>query len=88
MSKTKTTKSWIWICILLISLFMIIVGTFEIFQFENLKLHGRIAALGFLLQASYFIREYFINVKSKKEKKIPIKKPLQVVRPEVAYETK
>ena len=66
-SQTKTIKAWIWISILLASLFMIMVGTFDIFQFENPKTQGRIAASGFLLQASYFCREYYIKVISKKK---------------------
>jgi len=47
-------KSWIWIAILILSLIFILVGTFELFEFENPKLNKRISVIGFFLQVIYF----------------------------------
>ena len=47
-------KSWFWITILILSLIFILVGTFELFDFENIKLNKRISAIGFLLQVVFY----------------------------------
>ena len=49
-------KSWIWIFILFLSLIFILVGFFELFEFENPKLNKRISAIGFFYN-------WFISVK-------------------------
>jgi len=35
-------KNWVWIVVLILSLILIIMGTFEVFEFENPKLNKRI----------------------------------------------
>lgn len=52
-------KSWIWIVILILSLIFILVGTFELFEFENPKLNKRISAIGFFLQVIYFSKMFW-----------------------------
>lgn len=52
-------KSWIWISILFLSLIFILVGIFELFEFENPKLNKRISAIGFFLQVIYFSKMFW-----------------------------
>ena len=52
-------KSWIWIFILFLSLIFILVGFFELFEFENPKLNKRISAIGFFLQLVYFSKMFW-----------------------------
>ena len=52
-------KSWIWISVLIISLVFILVGTFEIIEFENPKLNKRISGVGFLLQVVYYSKMFW-----------------------------
>ncbi|WP_036155166.1 hypothetical protein [Maribacter forsetii] len=52
-------KSWIWIFILFLSLIFILVGFFELFEFENPKLNKRISAIGFFLQVIYFSKMFW-----------------------------
>jgi hypothetical protein len=52
-------KSWIWITILILSLIFILVGAFELFEFENQKLNKRISAIGFFLQVIYFSKMFW-----------------------------
>ncbi len=54
-------KSWIWIFILFLSLFFILVGIFELFEFENPKLNKRISAIGFFLQVIYFSKMFWFK---------------------------
>ncbi len=55
-------KSWIWIFILFLSLIFILVGFFELFEFENPKLNKRISAIGFFLQVIYFSKMFCIKI--------------------------
>jgi hypothetical protein len=52
-------KSWIWITILILSLIFILVGAFELFEFESQKLNKRISAIGFFLQVIYFSKMFW-----------------------------
>ncbi|PHN92591.1 hypothetical protein CSC80_16740 [Maribacter sp. 6B07] len=52
-------KSWIWIFVLFLSLIFILVGFFELFEFENPKLNKRISAIGFFLQLVYFSKMFW-----------------------------
>lgn len=54
-------KNWGWIIILILSLFFIVSGTFEFFEFENPKINKRIAAIGFLLQTIYFTKMFWFK---------------------------
>jgi DNA modification methylase len=52
-------RNWIWIVILILSLIFILVGTFELFEFENPKLNKRMSAIGFFLQVIYFSKMFW-----------------------------
>jgi len=52
-------KNWIWIIVLIISLVLILAGTFEFFDFENPKLNKRISAIGFFLQVIYYSKMFW-----------------------------
>ncbi|WP_452219169.1 hypothetical protein [Lacinutrix undariae] len=54
-------KNWGWIIILILSLFFIVFGTFEFFEFENPKINKRISAVGFLLQTIYFTKMFWFK---------------------------
>lgn len=63
------TISTIWAVILVLSLLLILAGTFEFFQFENPKTNNRISALGFILQVAYYGKEYYYRVILPKKKR-------------------
>ena len=48
-----TMLNWIWIVIVVLSVVFILIGTFEIFEFENSEINKRISFVGFLLQVIY-----------------------------------
>ena len=50
------TKNPIWITVLIISLFFIIIGTFEVFEFQNPKTNKIITVTGFILQSIFYTR--------------------------------
>ena len=50
------TKNPIWNAVLIISLIFIIIGTFEIFEFQNPKTNKIITVTGFLLQVIFYSR--------------------------------
>lgn len=54
-------KNWGWIILLILSLFFIVSGTFEFFEFENPKINKRIAAIGFFLQIIYFTKMFWLK---------------------------
>ncbi|WP_437370992.1 hypothetical protein [Maribacter litoralis] len=52
-------NNWIWIVILIISLIFILIGSFELIEFENPKLNKSISAIGFFLQVIYFSKMFW-----------------------------
>ena len=52
-------RNWIWIAILILSLIFILIGTFELFEFENPKLNKRISAIGFFIQVIYYSKMFW-----------------------------
>lgn len=52
-------RNWIWISILIIALIFILIGSFDVFDFENPKMNNWISAVGFLLQVIYFTRIFW-----------------------------
>jgi len=52
-------RNSIWIAILILSLFFILAGAFELIEFENPKLNKRISAIGFFLQVIYFSKMFW-----------------------------
>ncbi|MFS4418274.1 hypothetical protein [Maribacter sp. 2307ULW6-5] len=52
-------RHWTWIAVIILSLILILVGTFELFEFENPKLNKRISAVGFFLQVIYFSKMFW-----------------------------
>ena len=52
-------RNWIWIVVLILSLIFILVGSFELFEFENPKLNKRMSAVGFFLQGIYFSKMFW-----------------------------
>lgn len=52
-------KNWIWISTLILALIFILIGSFEVFEFENPKTNNWISAVGFLLQLIYFTRIFW-----------------------------
>ena len=52
-------KNSFWIVILILSIIFIVGGTFELFQFENAKLHKWMSVVGFFLQAIYFCKMFW-----------------------------
>ena len=53
--------NWLFISLILISIFCIIFGFFEIIEFENPKINKRISAIGYLLQAIFFSRMFWFK---------------------------
>ena len=49
-------KNWRWITILILSLVLILVGSFELFDFENPIINKSLTASGFFLQALFYSR--------------------------------
>jgi hypothetical protein len=43
-------RNWFWMAIMILSLIFIVMGTFEVFEFDNPKLNKRISGMGFLFQ--------------------------------------
>jgi len=67
-------KNWGWVILLILSLFFIVSGTFEFFEFENPKINKRISAVGFLFQIIYFSKMFWYkNYVQWNEKGITIK---------------
>jgi hypothetical protein len=54
-------SNWLFISLILISLFCIIFGVFEIIEFENPKINKRISAIGYLSQAIFFSRMFWFK---------------------------
>ncbi len=54
-------ENFYWIAILIISIVLIISGTFEFIEFENTKLNKFISSLGFLLQSIYFSKMFWFK---------------------------
>ena len=52
-------RIWLWTSMLILSLVFIILGGFELIEFENPKVNTLISATGFFLQAIYFSRLYW-----------------------------
>ena len=52
-------RNWIWIVVLILSLIFILVGSFELFEFENPKLNKRMSDVGFFLQGIYFSKMFW-----------------------------
>lgn len=52
-------NNWIWIVILILSLIFILIGSFELIEFENPKLNKSISAIGFFLQVIYFSKMFW-----------------------------
>ena len=52
-------KNWIWISILILGLIFILIGSFEVFEFENPKMNDWITTVGFFLQVIYFTRIFW-----------------------------
>lgn len=52
-------NNWIWIVILILSLIFILIGSFELIEFENPKLNKSISAFGFFLQVIYFSKMFW-----------------------------
>jgi len=52
-------NNWIWIVILILSLIFILIGSFELIEFENPKLNNSISAIGFFLQVIYFSKMFW-----------------------------
>lgn len=52
-------RNWIWIIILVLSIVFILVGTFEVFEFQYPKINKRISAMGFSLQIVYFSKMFW-----------------------------
>lgn len=55
----ENMKSWIWMSVLILSLVFILVGIFELIEFDNPKLNKRISAAGFLLQVVYYSKMFW-----------------------------
>ena len=53
--------NWLLISLILISIFCIIFGFFEIIEFENPKINKRISAIGYLSQAIFFSRMFWFK---------------------------
>lgn len=53
--------NWLFISLILISIFCIIFGFFEIIEFENPKINKRISAIGYLSQAIFFSRMFWFK---------------------------
>ena len=53
--------NWLFISLILISIFCIIFGFFEIIEFENPKINTRISAIGSLSQAIFFSRMFWFK---------------------------
>jgi len=51
--------NWIWIGILLLSMVLIISGSFELLEFENPKYNNRISAIGFILQVIFYSKMFW-----------------------------
>ena len=49
-------KNWRWITVLILSLVLIIVGSFELFEFENPIINKGLTASGFFLQVIFYSR--------------------------------
>ena len=52
-------RKWFWIAIMMLSLIFILVGTFEVFEFDNSKLNKRISGVGFLFQGVYYSKMFW-----------------------------
>lgn len=52
-------RKWFWIAIMILSLIFILIGFFEVFEFDNPKLNARIRAVGFLLQMVYYSKMFW-----------------------------
>ncbi|WP_435264043.1 hypothetical protein [Tenacibaculum sp. nBUS_03] len=52
-------KKSYWVLLILLSLIFILVGFFELFQFDNPKNYNYISATGFLLQSLYFSKLFW-----------------------------
>ncbi len=48
-----------WVALLILSVVLIIVGTFELIAFDNPKINGFINAVGFILNATYFSKIFW-----------------------------
>ena len=53
--------NWLFISLILISIFCIIFGFFEIIEFENPKINKRISAIGYFTQAIFFSRMFWFK---------------------------
>lgn len=54
-------SNWFYISIIIISLFCIIFGFFEIIEFQNPKINKGISAIGYLTQAIFFSRMFWFK---------------------------
>ena len=52
-------KNWFWISILILALIFILIGSLEVFEFEDPKMNNWISAVGFFLQVIYFTRIFW-----------------------------
>ncbi len=52
-------KNKVWVSMIILSLVFIIIGGFELIEFENPKVNKIISAIGFFLQAIYFSRLFW-----------------------------
>lgn len=52
-------RHWFWIMLLIFSVILIFIGSFELIEFENSKIIKKIGAFGFLLFAVYFSRMFW-----------------------------
>ncbi len=53
--------NWLFISLILISIFCMIFGFFEIIEFENPKINKRISAIGYFTQAIFFSRMFWFK---------------------------
>lgn len=54
-------RNWIWISILILSMILILMGTFEVFELENLKLNKKIRMAGYLLYIFYYSKTFWFK---------------------------
>jgi hypothetical protein len=52
-------RSWFWIGLMLLSMVFILVGFFEVFNFENSKVHKLLFASGFAIQFVYYTKLFW-----------------------------
>lgn len=52
---------WFWYAVLSLSIILILIGTFEYFDFENKEIYGYMRIAGFLLAALYFSKGFWFK---------------------------